>query len=82
LARHTRVEAQNDWRVLSSALPDFGSPNSPGLVSLVVCFVFTVAAIWRGVDREEIKWAAFVGAFIGAGIGLFAYLTGLVTGLY
>jgi hypothetical protein len=68
--------------VLASALPDFGSPNSPGLVSLAVCFVFTGAAIRRGVGREEIKWAAFVGAFIGAGIGLFVYLTSLVTGLY
>jgi len=68
--------------VLASALPDFGSPNSPGLVSFAVCFVFTAAAIRRGVDREEVKWAAFVGAFIGAGIGLLVYSIGLVTGLY
>jgi hypothetical protein len=80
--RHARVEAGNDWRVLASALPDFGSPSSPSLVSLAVCFVFTVAAIWRGVGREEIKWAAFVGAFTGAGIGLFVYVIGLSTGLY
>jgi hypothetical protein len=51
-------------------------------VSFAVCFVFTAAAIRRGVDREEVKWAAFVGAFIGAGIGLLVYSIGLVTGLY
>lgn len=76
------VEARNDRGVFAATLPDFGSPNSPGLVSFAVCFAFTVAAIWRGVDREEVRWAAFMGAFIGAGIGLFVYVIGLVTGLY
>jgi hypothetical protein len=76
------AKARDDRRVLASTLPDFGSPNSPGFVSFAVCFAFTTVAIWRGGGREEVKWAAFVGAFIGAGIGLLVYLIGLVTGLY
>jgi len=68
--------------VLASTPPDFGSPSSPAFVSLAVCFVLTFAAFWRREGREEIRWAAFVGAFIGAGIGLLTYAFGLVTGLY
>lgn len=68
--------------MLPSTLPDFGSPNSPAFVSFAVCFLLTLAAFWRREGREEIRWAAFVGAFAGAGIGLLIYSIGLITGLY
>jgi len=68
--------------VFASTLPDFGSPSSPAFVSFAVCFLLTLAALWRRESREEIRWAAFVGAFIGAGVGLLAYAFDLITGLY
>jgi hypothetical protein len=68
--------------VLASTLPNFGSPGTPTLVSAAVSFAWTACALWRGVERDEILWAAFVGAFVGEGIGFALYAIGLVTGLY
>jgi hypothetical protein len=68
--------------VLASTLPDFGSPGTPALVSTAVGFVWIAHAFWRGAARDEVLWAAFVGAFVGEGIGLALYAIGLVTGLY
>lgn len=68
--------------MLASTLPDFGSPGTPALVSTAISFLWTVYAFWRGVERDEILWAAFVGGFIGLGIGFLLYAIGLITGLY
>jgi len=68
--------------VLASTTPDFGSPDTTGLVSLAVGVVVTAHALWRRKDRGDVMWAGFLGTFAGAGAGLFLYAFGLLTGLY
>jgi Flp pilus assembly protein protease CpaA len=68
--------------VLASTLPDFGSPGTPAFVSTAISFLWTLYALRRGVEQDEIFWEAFVGGFIGLGIGFLLYAFGLITGLY
>lgn len=68
--------------MLASTLPDFGSPGTPTLVSAAISFLWTLYALMRGVEQDEVLWAAFMGGFVGLGIGFVLYAFGLTTGLY
>jgi Flp pilus assembly protein protease CpaA len=68
--------------VFASTPPDFGSPGTPAFVSGVVSFIWTLYAVVRGAEQDDILWAAFVGGFVGLGAGFALYAFSLLTGLY
>jgi hypothetical protein len=47
---------------------------------MVIGFLATAYGLSCGKSREEVQWAAFLGAFIGAGFGLLIYGFAVMSG--
>lgn len=68
--------------MLASTPPDFGSPSLSADLAVWGSCLLTALALRSRVKRDNVHWAAFMGAFLGAAIGLLVYAFGLLTGLY